>query len=110
MLVAVDNINMSDKTMLDTKYLFQPRGPGPAYLFRMPTPTILLGRINPRTEKPYGKEIRESLGGLHDLKKAREERDRRLGAIREEETAILRGADGDLGQALEGRAIDCSRL
>jgi hypothetical protein len=54
---------MDDKNMLDTLYLFQPRGPGTAYLFRMATPPILVGRINPRTGKPYGREIRESLGG-----------------------------------------------
>src|SRR6185437_2555614 len=68
---------------------------------RMATPSILIGRINPRTGKPYSKEIRESLGGLRDLRKAREERDRRLGAIREEETAVLHASAGDLGQAIE---------
>jgi len=101
MLVAMDNITMGDNHMLDTKFLFQPRGQGTAYLFRMATPAILIGRINPRTAKPYGKEIRESLGGVRDLKKAREERDRRLGAIREEETAVLHASAGDLGQAIE---------
>lgn len=101
MLVAMDNITMGDKDMLDTKFLFQPRGAGTAYLFGMATPSILIGRINPRTRKPYSKEIRENLGGLRDLRRAHEERDRRLGAIQQEETAVLHGAAGDLGQAIE---------
>jgi hypothetical protein len=52
---------MTDDTMLDTNYLFQPRGAGTAWLFRMATPTTLIGRTNPRTRKPYGREIREGL-------------------------------------------------
>jgi hypothetical protein len=44
---------MDDTNMLDPLYLFQPRGPGTAWLFRMPTPASLIGHINPRTGKPY---------------------------------------------------------
>lgn len=95
------NTSMGDSDMLDTKFLFQPRGAGTAWLFRMATPALLVGRTNPRTAKPYGKEIRESLGGIRDLKKAREERDRRLGEIREEQAAVVANAEGDMGAALE---------
>ena len=45
--------------MLDTRYLYQPHGPGTAYLFRMRTPAALVGRPNPRTGKPYKGEIKE---------------------------------------------------
>jgi hypothetical protein len=34
-LAMMYNIFMAEKHMLDTSYLFQPRGPGTAYLFRM---------------------------------------------------------------------------
>lgn len=57
--------------MLDTLYLFQPRGPGTAWLFRMATPKGLIGRVNPRTGKPYRREIRESLNGTRSLVEAR---------------------------------------
>lgn len=92
---------MAKKIMLDTKFLFQPRGPATAYLFRMATPAILIRRTNPRTRKPYGTEIRESLGGTRDLKVAREERDRLLGEIREEQKRAMSQADGSMEQALE---------
>lgn len=55
------NTFMGDTDLLDTKFLFQPRGEGTAWLFRMATPEALIGRTNPRTGKPYGREIRESL-------------------------------------------------
>jgi hypothetical protein len=92
---------MAKKHMLDTKFLFQPRGPKTAYLFRMATPPILVGRVNPHTGKPYGTEIRESLGGTRDLRKAREERDHRLGEIREEQKKAIAHAGGSIEEALE---------
>ena len=58
------NTFMDDPNMLDTLYLFQPRGPGTAWLFRMATPETLVGLTNPRTGKPYTTEIREGLGGV----------------------------------------------
>jgi hypothetical protein len=61
---------MDRPDMLDTNYLFQPRGPGTAYLFRMATPAVLLGRVNPRTGRPYGREIREGLKGAKVLRDA----------------------------------------
>jgi hypothetical protein len=97
----MDNVMKADSEMLDTRFLFQPRGPHTAWLFRMPTPAILVGRTNPRTGRPYGKEIRESLGGLKDLRKAREERDRRLGAIREEQAHALKYTRGSVEDALD---------
>jgi len=94
------NARMANDDMLDTKYLFQPRGPGTAWLFRMPTPGILIGKTNPRTDKPYGKEIREGLGGASDLRKARRLRDLRLGEIRAEEGIHLAALGGSIEQAL----------
>jgi len=40
------NAIMADDDVLDTLYLFQPRGPGTAWLFRMPTPAALVGRTD----------------------------------------------------------------
>ncbi len=65
------NIHMDGNDMLDTTYLFQPRGPGTAWLFRMATPKGLIGRVNPRTSKPYRREIRESLNGTRSLVEAK---------------------------------------
>jgi integrase len=94
------NAIMADDDMLDTLYLFQPRGPGTAWLFRMPTPAALVGRINPRTGKPYGREIREGLGGILDLRTARRLRDLRLGKVRLEEAEALAASNGSMEQAL----------
>lgn len=92
---------MADE-MLDTVYLFQPRGPGTAFLFRMATPPALVGRPNPRNGgKPYRREIRESLGGVRSLPEARRLRDVRLGEIRAEERRALEGAEGSTAQALD---------
>lgn len=60
-----------------------------------------MGRTNPRTGKTYGSEIRESLGGTRDLKKAREARDRRLGEIRDEQKRAIAHANGSMEEALE---------
>ena len=95
------NANMADDTdMLETLYLFQPRGRGTAWLFRMPTPGALVGKTNPRTGRPYGREIREGLGGIADLRQARRQRDLRLGLVRAEEAAALATMNGSMGQAL----------
>lgn len=95
------NAIMADNDVLDTLYLFQPRGPGTAWLFRMPTPAALIGRTNPRTGKPYGREIREGLGGILDIRQARRLRDLRLGKIRLEEAEALSEINGSMKQALE---------
>jgi Phage integrase SAM-like domain len=92
---------MADANMLDTLYLFQPRGAGTAWLFRMATPAPLVGRPNPRTGRAYGREIRESLGGVRLLTEARRLRDLRLGAIRLEEAQAVGDANGGLEQAME---------
>lgn len=94
------NAHMADNDMLDTSYLFQPRGPGTAWHFRMPTPEVLIGRTNPRTGRPYGREVREGLGGERELRKARKLRDLRLGAVRAEEALALAETNGSLEQAL----------
>jgi hypothetical protein len=101
MLAMMYIIFMADKHMLDTSYLFQPRGPGTAFLFRMATPEVLVGRTNPRTGKPYGREIREGLGGIRAVSEARKLRDLRLGSIRLEESQAVGEAHGSLGEALD---------
>ena len=85
MLCAMYNI-MGAK-MNETKYLNQPRGPNTTWVLRFPTPSILVGRINPRTNKPYGKMIRESLG-TRSLEEARGKRDDLLALIRVEAIAV----------------------
>jgi integrase len=91
---------MATTPMLDTLYLFQPRGPGTAFLFRMPTPPVLVGKTNPRTNKPYGREIREGLGGIRHLPEARRRRDLRLGEIRREEVLAISASGSTLEEAL----------
>lgn len=46
MLSALYNTVMADTDMLDTDYLFQPRGQGTGWCFRMITPHVLIGRTN----------------------------------------------------------------
>lgn len=72
---------MSDETVLETRFLHQPRGPGKAWAFRMATPEPLVGRLNPKTGKPFGKVVHEGLG-TRDLREARRRRDIRLGELR----------------------------
>lgn len=95
---------MANNDMLDTTFLFQPRGPNTAYLFRMATPKVLLGRTNPRTERPYGREIRERLtkanGGIRNLKEALRLRDLLLGQIRGEERDLIAAANGSMEEAI----------
>src|SRR6185437_13577988 len=109
------NTVMDHTDMLDTQFLFQPRGAGTAWLFRMATPEALIGRVNPRTGKPYRREIRESLtakpangtprrngaGGVLSLVEARKLRDQLLGHIRLEEARALAELNGSLESALD---------
>lgn len=103
-----------DNDMLSTDFLTQPRGPGTAYLFRMRTPLILVGKPNPRTGRPYGREIRESLGGTRNLREAIKRRDLLLGAIRAEEARAVGEAEGsislalDLAEALRSPEVDAA--
>ena len=90
-----------DNDMIDTLHLFQPRGRGTAWIFRIKTPAILVGKLNPRTEKPYKTEIREGLGATRSLMAARKVRDVRLGQIRLEEAIVANVQDGSLSQALD---------
>jgi hypothetical protein len=99
-LVTMYNSPMATKHMLDTLYLFQPRGPGTAFLFRMATPAVLVGRTNPRTQRPYGRMIQEGLGGIRHLVEARRRRDLRLGEIRREEAQAIGASGGTLEEAL----------
>jgi integrase len=102
---ALDKVYNTDKSkdaMLETKYLFQPRGQGTAWHFRMPTPSILVGETNPFTGKPFSKsETRIGLGGTHNLKQARMQRDQILAAIRKLEADQHKGKLGTLSNAAE---------
>ncbi|HLO78384.1 MAG TPA: phage integrase SAM-like domain-containing protein, partial [Magnetospirillum sp.] len=97
---ALYNIAMADFDMLDTDYLFQPRGQGTGWCFRMMTPAALIGKTNPRTGRPYGREIREGLD-TRELKQARKLRDLRLGKIRLEEAQALAEISGSMEHALQ---------
>lgn len=90
--------------MVDTAFLYQPRGAGTGWCFRMRTPDTLLGYTNPRTGKPYGKEIREGLGTRH-LREARRLRDIRLGQIRAEEGKARAEQLGDMDEAISYKEI-----
>ena len=63
------------------RHLNRPRGDGKGYVFRMLTPVALKGQTNPRTGKPFGKEIKLGLGTRH-LPTARQRRDVILGQLR----------------------------
>lgn len=99
-LSTVYNTDMADSDMLDTKYMTQPRGEGTVWVFRMRTPDILIGRNNPRTGRPYGKAIRESLKS-RTLVAARNARDILLGKIRQEELRSYGADEGSLDQAMD---------
>ncbi|MCB9948193.1 MAG: tyrosine-type recombinase/integrase [Rhodospirillaceae bacterium] len=91
-LLMVYNKHMSDKTMLETRYLHQPRGPGRGWVFRMPTPGLLVGEPNPKTGRKFGKTIHEGLG-TRDLSEARHLRDIRLGELRLMVRNLVTGAE-----------------
>lgn len=91
---------MANDDMLDTNFLFQPRGQGTGWCFRMVTPLPLIGQDNPRTGHPYGGEIREGLK-TRDLKQARKLRDLRLGTIRLQEAQAASARSGSMEQALQ---------
>lgn len=76
-LSTMYNADMTDDDMLDTLFLFQPRGQGTGWCFRMVTPVALVGRTNPRTGSPHGRETREGLD-TRDLKQARKLRDQAI--------------------------------
>lgn len=85
--------------MLDTDYLFQPRGQGTGWCFRMLTPPALIGKINPRTGKAYGREVRIGLN-TRSVSEARKARDILLGSIRQQERDLL-GWQGTTEEALQ---------
>lgn len=70
-----------NKVAEDMNYLVQPRGPGTGWVFRMITPTELIGKPTPLTGKPFGKEVKKGLGTRHPVE-ARKRRDIALGEIR----------------------------
>jgi hypothetical protein len=78
---------MKKDSVLETKYLSQPRGGGKGWALRMPTPSLLIGTISHKTGKPYGKTIHEGLG-TRNVADARKLRDIRLGEIRAEEAKV----------------------
>lgn len=100
LLSPVYNADMAGDDMLDTKYMTQPRGEGTVWVFRMRTPEILVGRTNPRTNRPYGNAIRESLKS-RSLVSARRIRDVLLGQIRREELQAYGAGEDSLDQAID---------
>ncbi|MDW3207928.1 MAG: tyrosine-type recombinase/integrase [Alphaproteobacteria bacterium] len=86
------------KDVLETEFLYQPKG-RKGWCFRMRTPEALIGYTNPKTGRPYGKEIREGLG-TRNLREARHKRDIRLGQIRAEELKARAERLGDMDEAL----------
>jgi integrase len=92
-----------DDDVLDTDYLFQPKG-RKGWCFRMRTPDALIGYRNAKTGKPYGREIREGLG-TRELREARKRRDIRLGQIRAEERKASAERLGDMDEALSYREV-----
>ena len=89
--------------MRDTQYLFQPRRPGTAWLFRMKTPEALISKKNPRTGEPYKGEIREGLDKTRNLIEARKKREILLGQIipRLQEAEVLATQSGSPDDVLE---------
>jgi integrase len=69
----------------------------------MATPSSLIGRLNPRTGRPYGREIREGLD-TRDKRQARKLRDLLLGKIRLEEATAKGEAVGSMETALAAAA------
>jgi hypothetical protein len=86
----------------DMQYLTQPRGPGKSWVFRMATPDALKGMVNPRTGKPFGKEIKIGLATRH-LPTARMRRDQLLGELRQLQATANGGKSFTLGDALDWR-------
>jgi hypothetical protein len=86
----------------DMQYLTQPRGPGKSWVFRMATPDALKGMVNPRTGKPFGKEIKIGLATRH-LPTARMHRDQLLGELRQLQATASGGKSFTLGDALDWR-------
>ena len=86
--------------MLDTTYLFQPRGPGTQWFFRIATPSVLVGRPNTRTGKPYRPEVRESTKS-RDLKAARRVRNVYLANIERDRAAAIQEIEGSLDTAMQ---------
>ena len=88
-------------------YLNQPRGPGKSFVFRMTTPTTLIGKKCPFTGKPFGAEIK--LGtGTRSLPEARKKRDLYLGRVRELEISLSDDPRFSLGRA-EGWAAEITK-
>ncbi len=71
-----DNTQSKDPEM---HHLTQPRGKG--YVFRMKTPDVLVGARNPKTGKPFGREIKHGLNTRNRME-AKKARDIMLGDIR----------------------------
>jgi integrase len=96
-LVTVYNMTMGDD-VLETNHLYRPRGQG--WCFRHRTPDNLVGRTNPRTGKPFGKEIRLGLQ-TRDLREARHKRDMILGELRKLQAEHSAQNVASLGDAIE---------
>lgn len=90
---------MEDDAVLETRFMFQPRGDGTRWFFRMATPDGLKGAISPHTGRKYGGEIKRTLG-TRDVVQARRNRDVLLGEIRLEEIKASDTRDDSISSAL----------
>ncbi|CAN0279521.1 unnamed protein product, partial [Chrysoparadoxa australica] len=93
-----------NKVAEDMNYLVQPRGPGTGWVFRMITPTELIGKPNPLTGKPFGKEVKKGLGTRHPVE-ARKRRDIALGEIRKAAAELSDEGRFSLSSAEEWREM-----
>jgi hypothetical protein len=92
------------KVASDMDYLIQPRGPGTGWVFRMVTPPEVIGKPNPFTGKPCGKEVKKGLGTRHPVE-ARKRRDIALGEIRKAATEVSDEGRFSLSSAEEWREM-----
>lgn len=98
-MLSVMYNTMMDDDVLETRFMFQPRGQGTAWFFRMVTPDALRGVSNPRTGRPYGREIKQTLNTRNVLE-ARRRRDEILGSLRLEEREALGDGEWTMSGAL----------
>lgn len=88
----------------DMRYLRQPRGAEKSWVFKMPTPSDLIGVPNPCDGKAFRKTITRGLGTRH-LPTARKLRDVALGDVRRLQDGLSDGNAFSLASAVEWREV-----
>ena len=81
------------------RYLVLSRKPGSAWMFRMKTPAVLVGTIDPETRRPFVGTIKRGLGTNH-LPDARRARDILLGQIRALAKAMSESPSAQVSDAM----------